>query len=88
MSDLLILTLWLASGGLIGLIYFRMVRHSADLMLSGRRGGALFGVALVLLRMAGLGGALVIAAMQGAGPLLALALGLLIGRFAMMRRIA
>ena len=88
MSDLLILALWLVGGGLIGLIYFRMVRHSADLMLSGRRGGALFGVALVLVRMAGLGGVLIIAAMQGAGPLLAAALGLLIGRFAMMRRTA
>lgn len=86
MSGLLILTLWLAGGVLIGLIYFRMVRHSADLMLSRRRGGPWFGVALVLLRMAGLGGVLVIAAMQGAGPLLAAALGLVIGRFAMMRR--
>ncbi len=88
MSDLLILTLWLAGGGLIGLTYFRMVRYSADLMLSGRRDGPLFGVALVLLRMAGLGGVLIIAAMQGAGPLLAAAMGLLIGRFAMMRRTA
>ena len=86
MSDLLILMLWLASGFVIGLIYFRMVRHSADLMLSGRRGRPSFGVALVLLRMAGLGGVLIIAAMQGAGPLLAATLGLLIGRFAMMRR--
>lgn len=86
MSDLLILALWLVGGGLVGLIYFRMVRHSADLMLSGWRGGVLFGGALVLLRMAGLGGVLIIAAMQGAGPLLAAALGVLIGRFAMMRR--
>lgn len=86
MSDLLVLALWLAGGGLIGLIYFRMVRHSAELMLSARRGGVLFGVALVLLRMAWLGGVLIIAAMQGAGPLLAAALGVLIGRFAMMRR--
>jgi len=69
----------------IGLLYFRMVRHSADLMLSGQRGGPLFGLALVLLRMAGLGGVLIFAAIQGAGPLLAAALGLLIGRFAIMR---
>lgn len=88
MSDLLILALWLAGGGLIGLIYFRMVRHSADLMLSGRRGGPLFGVALMLVRMAGLGGVLIVATMQGAGPLLVAAMGLLIGRFAMMRRTA
>lgn len=86
MNEFLVLALWLAGGGLIGLAYFRMVRHSSDLMLSGRQGGPLFGMALVLLRMAGLGGVLIIAAMQGAGPLLAAALGLLIGRFAMMRR--
>jgi len=85
MSDLVILALWLAGGVVIGLLYFRMVRHSADLMLSGQRGGPLFGLALVLLRMAGLGGVLIFAAIQGAGPLLAAALGLLIGRFAIMR---
>ena len=88
MNDLVILALWLLGGGMIGLIYFRMVRHSADLLLSGRRGGALFGLALVVLRLAGLGGVLIIAAMQGAGPLLAAALGLLIGRFAVMRWVA
>ncbi|PZX48770.1 N-ATPase subunit AtpR [Cereibacter changlensis] len=82
----MILALWLAGGTGIGLIYFRMVRHSAALMLSGRRGGPSFGIGLVLLRMAGLGGALVTAAMQGAGPLLAASLGLLIGRRLVMRR--
>jgi hypothetical protein len=87
MSGLPLLALWLAGGVLIGIVYLRLVRHSADLILSGRRGGPLFGVALVLVRLAGLGGVLVIAAMQGAGPLLAAALGLLIGRFAMMRRV-
>lgn len=85
MRDLLILAVWAAGGVTIGLIYFRMVRHSTDLMLSGRRRGPLFGVALVLLRMAGLGTVLFIAAMQGAGPLLAASLGLLIGRMAVMR---
>ncbi len=88
MNGFATLALWLAGGGIIGLIYFRMVRHSADLMLSGRRGGPLFGLALVLLRMAGLGGVLIVAAIQGAGPLLAAALGLLIGRFAIMRWVA
>ena len=88
MSDFFILTLWLVGGVLIGLIYFRMVRQSADLMLSGRRGAPWFGLALVLLRMVGLGGILIVAALQGAGPLLAAAMGLLIGRFAVMRRTA
>lgn len=88
MSELGILAIWLAGGVLIGLIYFRLVRHCANLMMSGLRGGPLFGLALVLVRMAGLGGVLIIAVMQGAGPLLAAALGLLIGRFAVMRRAA
>lgn len=85
MSAVVILLLWLAGGILIGLIYFRMIRHSADLILSGRRDGPWFGLALVLVRMAGLGGVLIIAAMQGTGPFLAATLGLLIGRFATLR---
>lgn len=84
MSAAPILALWLAGGWVLGLIYFRLVRLSADLMLSGRRGAPLFGVALVL---AVLGGGLVLAALQGAGPLLAASLGLLIGRWWMMRRV-
>ncbi|KPP88527.1 MAG: N-ATPase, AtpR subunit [Rhodobacteraceae bacterium HLUCCA08] len=81
----LVLALWLAGGSLLGMIYFRLVRYSADLMVLGRRGGQLYGLALVLMRMAGLGGVLIVAAMQGAGPLLVASLGMLIGRFAMMR---
>jgi len=86
MSNAVSLSLWLIGAFGLGLIYFRLVRHSADLMLSGRRGGALLGLSLVLLRLAGLGGVLIVAAMQGAGPLLAAALGLVIGRFVVMRR--
>ncbi|GAA0300846.1 hypothetical protein GCM10008966_21900 [Rhodovulum strictum] len=71
----------------LGLIYFRLVRFSADLLLSDRRGAPLFGVALVLARLAGLGGVLVLAALQGAGSLLAASMGLLIGRWWMMRRV-
>ena len=43
------------------------------------------GLALVLLRLVGLGGVLVIVALQRAVPLLAASLGLLTGRFALMR---
>ena len=85
MSAAPILALWLAGGWILGLIYFRLVRYSADLLLSVRRGAPLFGVAMVLVRLAGLGGVLVLAALQGAGPLLAASLGLLIGRWWMMR---
>jgi hypothetical protein len=87
MSTAPILALWLAGGGILGLIYFRLVRLSAGLILSGRRRAPVVGVALVLARLAGLGGVLVLAALQGAGPLLAAALGLLIGRWWMMRRV-
>ncbi|MCF8485021.1 MAG: hypothetical protein K9G71_07390 [Rhodobacteraceae bacterium] len=85
MTEALILIGWLTGGVGLGLIYFRLVRHSAEVMLSGRRAGPLIGLALVLLRMAGLGGILIIAAMQGAMPLLLASLGLLIGRFVVMR---
>lgn len=88
MSEVMLLAAWLAGGAAVGLVYFRMVRQSADLLLSGRRGGPLLGLALALLRLACVGGALFVAAMQGAGPLLAAALGLLIGRFGVMRRAA
>ena len=87
MSAAPILALWLAGGGILGLIYFRLVRLSADLLLSARKGAPVLGVALVLVRLAGLGGVLVLAALQGAGPLLAASLGLLIGRWWMMRRV-
>ena len=87
MSAAPILALWLAGGGALGLIYFRLVRLSADLLLSARKGTPVLGVALVLVRLAGLGGVLVLAVMQGAGPLLAAGLGLLIGRWWMMRRV-
>ena len=87
MSTAPILALWLAGGVALGLIYFRLVRLSADLLLSDRRGAPLFGVALVLARLAGLGGVLVLAALQGAGSLLAASMGLLIGRWWMMRRV-
>jgi hypothetical protein len=85
MTNLPSLALWLTGGVILGLIYFRMVRHSVKLMLSGRSSGPLYALALVLLRLAGLGGVLVVAAMQGAGPLLAAMLGLLTARFAVMR---
>ena len=88
MTGALTLALWLTGGGVLGLIYFRMVRHSAGLLLSGRRGGTAAGLGLVALRLAGLGGVLMIAALQGAGPLLAAALGLMIGRFAVLRWVA
>ncbi|MBK5928718.1 ATP synthase subunit I [Rhodobaculum claviforme] len=86
MSAAPILALWLAGGAVLGVIYFRLVRFSADLLLSDRRGAPVAGVALVLVRLAVLAGVLVLAALQGAGPLLAAGLGLLAGRWWTMRR--
>jgi hypothetical protein len=50
-------------------------------------GGARAAAALTALRLALLVGALTAASLRGAGPLLALALGLLIARAALVRRI-
>ncbi|MCC1482692.1 hypothetical protein [Roseibaca sp. Y0-43] len=85
MSDLFFLSLCLGAGVAIGLVYFRLVRVSSDLMLGVGRGGLWQGLALSAARLLVLGAVLTFAAFQGAGPLLALSLGWLIGRFAVLR---
>jgi hypothetical protein len=85
MSDLFFLILCLGGGVALGLIYFRLVKVSSDLMLGTGRGGLWQGLALTAVRLLGFGAVLTFAAFQGAGPLLALALGWLIGRFAIVR---
>jgi hypothetical protein len=79
------LSFWLMGGVVMGLGYFCALRRSAGVLTSGRRAGPLILAALVGARMAALGAALTFAALQGAGPLLAAALGLLIGRYVIMK---
>jgi hypothetical protein len=78
------LPLWLAGGVVLGLAYFALIRRSAALIVSAR-GGPWLALALGLLRLGGLAAVLFLAALQGAGPLLAMALGVLAGRVAVMR---
>ena len=87
MTDILTLAGWTAGGVMLGLLYFRLVQSSADMLLSERRNGPWLNVTLVLLRMVGLGGMLIIAAMNGASPLLAASVGVLIGRHFVMRAV-
>jgi hypothetical protein len=79
------LAIWLTGGTGIGLIYFRLVQHSVDLLLSPRRGASALAVGLVFFRLLGLGGLAVFAVWQGAIPLLAATAGLLIGRWWILR---
>lgn len=79
------LGVWALGGAGLGVVYFRFLRRSAGLMVSGEAGPGR-ALLLVLFRVAGLGGVLLIAAMQGALPLLAAALGVMIGRQVVMRQ--
>lgn len=75
---------WLAGGVVLGLAYFALIRHSAALILAPD-GGPWLALGLGLARLGGLAAVLGLAAMQGAGPLLAVALGVMAGRLAVMR---
>ena len=74
----------LAAGVGVGVVYFRGLRWNARLFVQG---GALGGsLALMAGRALLLTGFLTLAALEGAAPLLAMALGVFIGRFAVMRQ--
>jgi len=79
----IILGLYLAAGGLAGTFYFLAVWWNARLF--AERGGTALTILLMLGRIVILGGVLTIAARQGAMPLLLMALGVFIARFAVMR---
>ncbi len=79
------LVLHLAAGLGLGLLYFRGVWWNARLFASGGR--VTTAIALGLGRFILLGGLLALAALEGALPLLAMALGVLIARPMVMRRV-
>lgn len=79
-----VLALWLAGGVVLGLAYFALIRRSAALIVAPR-GGSWLALGLGLARLGVLAAVLGLAAMQGAGPLLAVALGVMAGRLAVMR---
>lgn len=74
----------LVAGVGLGIVYFNTIRWNARLLVAGRRAGT--GIALIIIRIVLLGGLLTLASLEGAMPLLALALGVLIARPMVMRR--
>jgi hypothetical protein len=75
----------LAAGFALGLVYFLAIWRSARLFAEGGR--ALSVLSLTIARIALLGGALTLASLEGAPRLLAMALGALIARAAVVRKI-
>jgi NhaP-type Na+/H+ or K+/H+ antiporter len=84
-APLPVLAACLVAGIALGAAYFFTLWRSARLL--GEDGSATAAVALMAGRFALLGAALFLASLLGAGPLLAAALGVLIARFASMRRV-
>jgi len=85
--SLLALTLsaHLIAGILLGLAYFHGVWWNARLFTAG--GHVTTSILLMVGRIGLLGGLLTLASLEGAGPLLAMALGVLIARPLVMRRL-
>ena len=77
--------MFLGLGLVAGLLYFGSLWWSTRRFARGGRMAAT--VALMAARLAVLGGLLVLASLHGALPLLMMTLGVLIGRFAVMRRL-
>ena len=75
----------LAAGLLLGSAYFASMSWQADRLASG--GDLRTTVAMIVLRFLLLAGLLTLASLEGAVPLLAMALGLLIARFIVMRHL-
>lgn len=78
------LVAYFAAGVGLGVVYFNAIWWNARLF--ARNGFGVAAMALVVGRFVLLGGALTLASLQGAGPLLAMALGVLVVRPIVMRR--
>ncbi len=79
-----VLGLHLVLGFALGLVYFILVWGSARRFAAGGRAGV--SILLVFGRLAVLASVLIVTSLEGAGPLLATALGLLVARPMVMRR--
>jgi len=75
----------LAAGFALGLVYFLAIWRSARLL--GEGGRAISVLSLTIARIALLGGALTLASLEGAPRLLAMALGALLARAAVVRAV-
>ncbi|WP_171033938.1 N-ATPase subunit AtpR [Lichenicoccus roseus] len=80
----MILTLYSAAGFVLGLLYFQALIWNADQFASG--GATLSAVGLLVGRFGLLACILLLTSLQGALPLLMLTLGLLVGRYVLLRR--
>lgn len=76
---------WFALGSAVGAAYFAGIWWSAAQFARGGR--VTMTIVLALIRLAVLGGLLTLASVQGAGPLLAMAVGIVLARFGVMRRV-
>ncbi len=85
MSPFLGLALYLAAGIALGIGYFRGLWWNARLFAAGGRVTTI--AALAMGRFLLLGVVLACVSLEGAAPLLATALGVLIARWAVMRRV-
>jgi hypothetical protein len=74
----------IAAGILLGLLYFRSVRWSADRFAGGGR--TVTTIAVTIGRLVVLGGLLTCASLEGALPLLTMTFGILIARPMVMHR--
>lgn len=85
MSAVLPIALWALVGALAGAAYFWAVWKTAGFMAEG--GSRVGALGFTALRFALLAAFLIAAARSGAGPLLASALGILLARLAVVRRL-
>ena len=80
---LLLLGAYFAAGIAAGALYFRVLRWTSDRLVRG--GGAGTAIGATVARLALLGGLLTLASLEGAMPLLTMAIGVFVARFAVMR---
>jgi F1F0 ATPase subunit 2 len=84
-AELLGLAAHLGAGFALGIMYFRSLWWSACRFTG--RGSLVATIALMISRFVLIGGVLTLASLEGALPLLTMALGVLIARFAVMNRV-
>jgi F1F0 ATPase subunit 2 len=84
-AAVLVLLLYFGTGIVLGVVYFRGLWWNARLFAAGASLKVTIG--LLMARFVLLGVLLTLASLQGAMPLLVMALGVLVARFAVMHRI-
>jgi F1F0 ATPase subunit 2 len=82
---IVVLTAHLAAGVGLGVLYFGGLWWNTRLFAEG--GGARTMILVTIGRFVALGGVLTLASLEGAMPLLLMALGVFVGRFAVMAKV-